>query len=125
MYNKYELLWLWYYYHTEKADLIICSGLSPDGDPDCRFPANGGERYLSNMNATNNRRIMYNVAGLKSELHKYQYTFSRMKNAKLFEIYEQLDKTDVFHFIGGYIHKQRTQDSEITLLNDKLFKGEE
>lgn len=130
MYNKYELLWLWYYYHTEKADLLICTGLSPDGDEDCRFPITNEQRRLSNVNAMNNYKIIKEIVGNSYILNDHKKKFSRFKNAQIFKEYEILDERGYFDFIHDFVEqilklqkeKQKYEKQQsLRLLEESIF----
>lgn len=105
MYNKYELLWLWYDYHCEKADQLLCSGMSRY-DPDMRIPVNSFQQKASGDNALNNRNIIEMIAFTKVDvLYEYKRTFYHLKNISLFKLYEELDARGHFDFIHDFVEK--------------------
>lgn len=107
MYNRYELLWLWYEYHCEKADQLICSGISKY-DPDMKIPVNFQQQQLSNNNAMNNRKIIEKLAGNEVQhLYEYKKTFIHLKNAALFQEYEALNEEGHFNFVHDFMINQK------------------
>lgn len=127
MYNKYELLWLWYDYHCEKADHLICSGTSVY-DPDMKIPVNFHQQKLSDENAKNNRKIIESIASEQlQELYKHKKTFYHLKNIGIFKEYEILDEQGKFDFIHEYVklmlekqHKKKELDTKEILFYDKF-----
>ena len=106
MYNPYELLWLWYYYHSEKVDLLVGDVVSRD-DKDCKIPITTHSRMVSNDHAKNLKKIMNGICGgYSGELNKYIKTFSYYKNKAIFEEYEYLDEQGEFQFIHEYVNRE-------------------
>lgn len=119
MYNRYELLWLWYEYHCEKADQLICSGISKY-DPDMKIPVNFQQQQLSNNNAMNNRKIIEKLAGDEVQpLYEYKKTFIHLKNAALFQEYETLDKEGHFKFIHDFVSEMLDNERKRAEKKDK------
>lgn len=119
MYNKYELLWLWYDYHCEKADQLICSGTSVY-DPDMKIPVNFHQQKLSNDNAMNNRKIIESVVGEElQELYEHKKTFYHLKTIDIFKEYEALDELGKFDFIHEYIKLMLEKQNDKKELNPK------
>ena len=117
MYNPYELMWLWYTYHTERADLSICRVRS-EQDNNCGIPTTRQERKLSTENASNNYKIILGMcAGDSYALNSYSRTFDRMTNRGRFNLYEHLDFLGEFDFIHEYIKR------ELERQNNKRYKS--
>lgn len=104
MYNKYELLWLWYHYHCEKADQFICSGTSRY-DENCNVPMNSYQQALCTQNAFNNRKIIEMVAEKTNILYEHADVFNRFKNVWIFKEYEELDRRGCFDFIHNFVEE--------------------
>ncbi|QJI52353.1 hypothetical protein [Psychrobacillus phage Perkons] len=104
MYNSYELMWLWYYYHAEKVDLLVGDVVS-ENDEDCKIPITSYSRKVSHDHVRNLRKIMHGICGgYSGELNKYKNTFSHYKNKRIFEEYEYLNRQGDFNFIDKYVN---------------------
>ena len=114
-------MWLWYTYHTERADLSICRVRS-EQDNNCGIPTTRQERKLSTENARNNYNIISNMcSGDIYVLNRYSKTFDRMTNRGMFNLYEHLDFLGEFDFIYEYIKRQLEIQNNINCISKGDF----
>jgi hypothetical protein len=104
-YEKAELLWLWYDYHTEMYDRGLWSKCPSPNDDTMVILASPEARKLSNQNATRVRNYMLNIARnycLSDEvIHSAKMSSYRSKSKmqKRIDDFEELDSQGKFKFI--------------------------
>ena len=97
-YNEYELLWLWFYYHTEKFDSRL-PGQPDPWDSSSNKPFHYHIRE-SNNNAMSLRYHMKHIVGGDTGiLDTFKKTFSKFKTKEIYELYDLLDKKGELEFI--------------------------